>query len=227
LIDLNGDKTNFDLNFHVASKDKIPFEALVVSQENLDSGDELKYKHVSEGLISGNIIADKGVYQNYFLLLKSEEPLECEINVQIKDVPLNPEIQKLQMSKLNQQPENKPILHEIKDDKNNVDENFFNIRNIIIIVIIIAICLFIYFYFLKKPDDTQILTLPEIQKSVSTSLPLNNIDMGDLDIPSVPVHSIPVSTPVSSFPDIQTSNNFNMNSKHNDLVSRLNNLQMW
>ena len=73
LIDLNSDKTNFELNFKVASKNKEPFYALVVNQKNLDADSDLEYKHVTNGVITGNIVSDKNLYQSYSLLLKSDE----------------------------------------------------------------------------------------------------------------------------------------------------------
>jgi len=86
LIDLNGDLTNFDLTFTATSKDGSPFELLVVDQTTLDSNPSLEYKK-AEGTISGNIISDKGVYQNYFLLLKSDTPTECEVSIELKEIP--------------------------------------------------------------------------------------------------------------------------------------------
>ena len=103
LIDLNKNKTNFELNFEVKSIDDSPFKALVISEANLNSGNPLEYKDVNEGHITGNIINDKGVYQNYFLLLKSDAPTECDVTIDIKDVQLNPEVQKQQfLEKQNQ-----------------------------------------------------------------------------------------------------------------------------
>ena len=89
LVDLNSDKTNFELNFKVASKNKLPFYALVVNQRNLDNDEKLDYKHVTNGNISGNIVSDKDVYQSYFLLLKADETCECNVSIDIKDIPAN------------------------------------------------------------------------------------------------------------------------------------------
>lgn len=86
LIDLNGDVTNFDLTFTATSKDGSPFSVLVVDQTTLDSSSSLNYKK-AEGTISGNIISDKGVYQNYFLLLKADSPCECDVTIDIKIIP--------------------------------------------------------------------------------------------------------------------------------------------
>ena len=91
LIDLNGEKVNFDLNFNVTSANKVPFDALVVTQKMLDSEEKLEYKKVLEGTINGNIVSDKGVYDNYLLLLKSDTPVDCQVTIDIKDIPINQE----------------------------------------------------------------------------------------------------------------------------------------
>ena len=80
LIDLNGDSINFDLSFTVTCKDDTPFNALVVDQSTLDNGQELVYKEVKK-TITGNILADKNVYQNYFLILKSDSPCDIELEI--------------------------------------------------------------------------------------------------------------------------------------------------
>jgi len=86
LIDLNGDSTNFDVTFKATSKSGTPFQILVVDQTTLDNNPSLEYKSVDQGQISGNIVQDKNVYQNYFLVLKAEKPTEIEIEITKKDI---------------------------------------------------------------------------------------------------------------------------------------------
>jgi hypothetical protein len=85
LVDLNGDSTNFDLTFNSVSQNNEPYSMLVVSQKNLDSGETLKYKTVN-GSISGNIRSDKGVYDNYFLILKAEKPTKVMVTIEKNEV---------------------------------------------------------------------------------------------------------------------------------------------
>jgi hypothetical protein len=89
LIDLNGDIVNFTLSFEVVSKSNKPFDALVVTQEMLDSGEELQYQR-AEGSINGQITNDKDLYNNYFLILKSDEPNECDVSIQLVEIQPNP-----------------------------------------------------------------------------------------------------------------------------------------
>jgi hypothetical protein len=89
LIDLNGDSTNFDISFRVTSKNSAPFDILVVDQATLDGNPDLKYKNVSNGSISGRIKHDKNIYQNHFMILKSENACECNVEIQKTDLPKN------------------------------------------------------------------------------------------------------------------------------------------
>ena len=88
LVDLNGDSKNFDLTFTCTSKDGAPFEVLVVDQATLDSTPTLQYKKAN-GTISGNIVADKNVYQNYFLVLKADKPCQVTVKTIKKEIKPN------------------------------------------------------------------------------------------------------------------------------------------
>jgi hypothetical protein len=87
LIDLNGDLTNFDLTFSATTKDGSDFDVVVVDQTTLDTDTVFDYKK-AKGTISGNIISDKGVYQNYFLLLKGNKECNCDVTIDIKEIPM-------------------------------------------------------------------------------------------------------------------------------------------
>lgn len=86
LIDLNGSRVNFHLTFQVKSVTNEPFDALVVTQEMLDSNSPLNYQR-AEGEISGQINNDNNVYNSYFLCVKSDKAMEIEVTVNITDVP--------------------------------------------------------------------------------------------------------------------------------------------
>lgn len=141
LIDLNGDVTNFDLTFTATTKDGSPFDILVVDQTTLDSNPVLDYKK-AVGTMSGNIVADKGVYQNYFLILRADNPCECDITIDIKEIPKR-EIQNFQHPLQNIDQINKP--------KSRI--NWF----IVSITLIICILLFYYFYGNKKKINNDVI----------------------------------------------------------------------
>lgn len=91
LVDLNEDTVNFNLNFTVVSKDKVPFYLIVVDQNTLDKDDPLEFKHCDKGVISGNIISDKDVYQNYYLCLKADNPCDVQVIIDKKEISPNTE----------------------------------------------------------------------------------------------------------------------------------------
>ena len=90
LVDLNGDDINFDIDFRVTSKNGEPFIISVVDQNTLDNQEDLEYKEVEDGIISGNVKNNKNVYQNYFLCLKSitDSDVECNVEIIRKTPPL-------------------------------------------------------------------------------------------------------------------------------------------
>jgi hypothetical protein len=90
LIDLNGDSVNFELSFRAVSSGNAPFDVLVVDQETLDSNPDLPYKNADTGTISGSIVSDKNVHQNYFLILKSDKPCQVTCDINIKEIPPAP-----------------------------------------------------------------------------------------------------------------------------------------
>ena len=86
LIDLNQNIINFNCNFRVDSKG-IPFQAVVVTQEQLDSSDfQLEYQNVVNGIIEAEVENVSNIYNNYCLLLKSDQ--DCDVNIQINIAPL-------------------------------------------------------------------------------------------------------------------------------------------
>lgn len=89
LIDLNGDSTNFDITFKVASKNGAPFDVLVVDQATLDTNPNLQYRRADKGIITGTISNNKNIYQNHFLVLKSDTPCECDVEIIKKELPVN------------------------------------------------------------------------------------------------------------------------------------------
>lgn len=87
LVDLNGLSTNFDIKFRVASKNREPFDAVVISQSGLDSNQPLQYKKVENGELSGSVTDTKNIYQNYLLVLRADNPCVCEVEIWKKELP--------------------------------------------------------------------------------------------------------------------------------------------
>lgn len=78
LIDINGEVTNFRCRFDIKSQNDIPFLAVIVNQSTLDNAETLDFQPANGGL-SGEIVADKNVYQSYFLVLKASDEYPSSI----------------------------------------------------------------------------------------------------------------------------------------------------
>jgi len=192
LIDLNGETVNFKLTFDIKSKNNEPYQVVVVNENNLQSEDDFKfeYKLVNNGIISGEIVADSDVYQNYYLLIKSDNPCECEVTLKIEDIlpkPQPPPQQEMPMyqpmQQMPQYPQHTPPPHSYKqqienfelpkNDTGNIQSSSSSLNPLgsfnfkwkyigyaIIFVIILA---GLYFYFYKNPKDKESQPQPQPQ----------------------------------------------------------------
>ena len=84
LIDLNGKLKNFHLKFKVSAGK--PFDVLVVDQSTLDQKPDLDYITV-DSMLDGEVHADKNVYQNYYMILKAQEPVEVSVELDLEPLP--------------------------------------------------------------------------------------------------------------------------------------------
>lgn len=91
LIDLNKDHTNFTLRFECHGDPSLPYQVCVTNQTELDTKDiaDLQMKAVEGGSISGTIVADSNVYQNYFIVLRSEQDMDVVVAVDIEPMEVN------------------------------------------------------------------------------------------------------------------------------------------
>lgn len=155
LIDLNGDSINFDLTFKVTSKDSKPFEILVVDQTTLDNSNDLEYKEVKTGEITGSVLNDKNVYQNFFIILKSSENVICDVEITKKDLAKKNK----QITSQNSIKDNSFLKTQQKPDNKLI--------KILLLTTILAVLL-IGFYFFKKNRQKKEMNEVSIFKSVSS-----------------------------------------------------------
>jgi hypothetical protein len=91
LIDLNGDSINFEIKFTITSKNRAPFDVVVVNQTTLDNSSDLEYKTVHDGITSGTVYEDnQNTYQNYFIVLKANAPTDVEVEINKIELPMKP-----------------------------------------------------------------------------------------------------------------------------------------
>ena len=90
LIDLNGDSINFELTFDIQSNPNEKFEILVVDQNTLDTNENFikteEYKKSVNGNIQGSVKFDINKYQNFFIIIKSENEVDVEITINKKEI---------------------------------------------------------------------------------------------------------------------------------------------
>ena len=157
LIDLNDDTVNFDLTFTATAKNGEEFEVVVVDQSTLDNNPNIEFKKAI-GSISGNIISDKNVYQNYFLCLKAPQPCEVEIDIVKKEIP-----PQLPVNTPFKPPnDNLPMVPQKKDST--------NWKMIIIVLIVIGGGILLYYMYSKKNKLESSLNI-ELTSSESNILP--------------------------------------------------------
>lgn len=159
LIDLNGDSTNFECNFKIISQNKEPFFMVVVDQTTLDTTPELEYQYADKGEISGTLSQNENVYQNFFIVLRSDKPCMCEVEIDKKVLPM------------------KIIPKPIQEIKSIDYKNFFYIG-----IAIIAICVVLYFgynYFKKKNNSksSSVFKFPENSDNNNLLDRLKNLDV--------------------------------------------------
>lgn len=88
LIDLNKNIVNFDLTFKTeCDNPNQEYYLIVVDQETLDNDSPLDYK-IAKGSLSGTIISDKGIYQNYLLILKSDNDCKIKVDIDLKPIQI-------------------------------------------------------------------------------------------------------------------------------------------
>ena len=154
LIDLNGASTNFDLTFTATSSENSDFHALVIDQKTLDTvpHDTLEFKRAN-GSISGNIVSDKNLYQNYFLCLKSDKPCQVEVVINKKEIQPKPAQQHPPHHPPQQPQQVNATAPRVKSVTPPSSTNWKLI--LIVIVIIIGGGLCYYMYINKKKEQKQ------------------------------------------------------------------------
>lgn len=208
LVDLNGDSINFKLDFQVSSKDNKEFEMLVITQATLDSGKPIEYKKV-QGSMAGNMLSDKNVYQNYYLILRAQQPTEVTVELNFEKLPDNIPKDQQYTPHSHPQPESfKPSQQQQQPQqlvKKKGSSLLIKIFIAVAIVGAIAAAYYLFFYKRKQNDNEEI-------TSKNTS--------------SFPVAS-PVASPVAKSPSRvisgqETSTDyFGSTPRNNDLISRL------
>lgn len=142
LVDLNKDLTNFKLTFECISQPQHEYQICVTNQNELDTKQmsELVMKDVVGGTISGNIVADSNVYENYFLILRSNSSMEVLVAVDLEPIEA--------ATTLTEEPPNNDNNHH--NHKNMV----FDWKRIVMVVLLLLIMIALIYYIVKLNATT-------------------------------------------------------------------------
>lgn len=174
LIDINGDATNFDATFTAISKDGTEFDVLVIDQTTLDNTEELEYKKAEGGKMGGRIVADKNVYQNHFLILKSDKPCDVEVEItkqEIQPKVISPEkLDKMDMQNMQNMAGGVGLEHEMIQETTAKSGSVSKHWKLILVLIVIIVAG--YFFLSSKSGNTS-----NITENITNNLPVPNLSL--------------------------------------------------
>jgi hypothetical protein len=145
LVDLNEDRTLFDIEVAVTAEDPTEqFEAVILNQTELDGG-EVNYQ-VHQGAMEARLVNDKNLYQNYFLCLRGTKGKK--VNIVIKHNPPPPEaVEEEEFTEQGEYIDDSEImpipLPPLPPKK--AQSSIFSMRSLFIVVIIVGIGIGLYF----------------------------------------------------------------------------------
>lgn len=211
LFDLNGQTTNFNIDFSI--KSSIPntdFYCVVVDQSSLDKG-EYNFQQSNAGEIGGNIVYDKNIYQNFFICLKSNHP-EHEVTIMLNKSEIPPSSQ--------QKPQPPP--EKIQKQEQQIKENYISTKEssksslfnwkIILIVVLVAGAIGYLWYSSKKSSK-------DVKKDTTVS---EKIEVLVTDSPALSSNSYKFNSPASQ--DFSIGNS-PVNPIDSNIMSKLNKLK--
>lgn len=91
LLDLNKNRVNFKLNFNVVEEENKHFSIIILTQKEVDKYknlDDIQMK-VAPGKISGTITVNDNKFDNYILLLKSNDNCKVKLDFEIEEIEPN------------------------------------------------------------------------------------------------------------------------------------------
>lgn len=194
LVDINQDLTNFVAEikvFPTKDKDKT-YKIAIVDQTHIDNG-VIEYKDVS-GENGVNVTFKDGVYKNHYIALKSENPIELTVEIDLQELPRQNPV----MPSIPKESE-VPVYNEVLQQEVEVSNKWFS--NLWFKIAIGCICLIaaiiIWKFFLNKG------------KSVSTSPTVSNMS------PSVPrLNTSPKFSKKSEYSRSPGSKKFSMKNEY-------------
>lgn len=192
LVDLNQDIANFIADFKVYPTDKTKtYKIAVVDQTHIDNS-EIDYKDVT-GDMGATVSWDEGVYKNHYIALKSAEPMQINVDIELKEIPKKSKTTQQDSTENTQESEQYPYqnkggrFQEVEDqDEDNVgsvskSKNIWFKISIVCLAIIGVVLLWKYFNKSKTQTDTLYNPPPP---SVQSTRPSPQVENYEYDTPS-------------------------------------------
>ena len=234
LIDLNQNLINFECHLSVKSDNK-PFQALVITQEQLDNPDfSIEYQNVINGIINADIENKSNIYNNYCLLLKSDEEIEVNIKIEMLKFPDNIPIKNLQQNSQ----ENLENYKNLPAHSGPVNVPFYKTNTFIWVIIFIGIILIIYLLFsdTKKNNTQTTISNAPLQNAPLQNAPLENASLDTSNSKNIVITSPPDNTKnlnvhnspkiIMKSPNVKSNISSNMVKSPPSLLSKLKNTQI-
>lgn len=125
LIDINGSLQNFMTSIYIQNNNGKPYYISIANQTHIDNS-SVTFDKIEIPVFKHSFEINDENYQNYFLVLKSDEPIELSYNITTQPI------------------KNKSL----PEEKNKVDTNKNDtIKNILYVVIFVLACLAVYFLY--------------------------------------------------------------------------------
>jgi len=228
LVDLNKHYTNFNLRFKAVSQNQEDFYAAVVDQTTIDNlpDTEIQYK-LANGSISGNVSSDKNVYQNHFLILKSENPITVEVEIELKELPNTQKHDVSQNTQGMQQSMKQSMKQSMQQGRCPIENNLngveksslFNRRNLFILLGLFFIGILVYFFIKSKTQSNKDeLLIPTLSRE-SLQKQLYQPHLPKLSLPSRSIASSASKSSISS--RVSSARSSKSSSSQSSLSSKL------
>jgi len=150
LIDLNGDKTNFRCSFKCESENGEDFYVAVADQNTLDN-ETLNYT-TSKGRLAKTFTSNNNIYQNHFLVLKSDSPSNVTVTIDLQELPTkmpsDEEVRKLEM--IQQQAEQECV----EQNTGSVEPKYNYTRIFLFCLVGIGLISLVYYIYTPKKESS-------------------------------------------------------------------------
>lgn len=167
LIDLNQDKTLFDIEVLVTHKDSsASFESVILNQTELDSGN-INYKTFT-GQLKARLTNNKPIYQNYFLCIRGAGEVQYDIKLNPDPTP---------------EPE-KPLIPPLRPIvKKPKKESIFSMRTLLILLLVVGIGVGLYYMWSGSKTTIKKIETPIEAPAITNTT--SAVITSPLDVPSV------------------------------------------